>query len=124
MGHKDAHVHAELLHGGGELILEGVVAAHHAVVFPGGEALVAGELELVEGVASGEVVEHAEVGGVVELELFLGLGGVGHGGGSEDTGGGGGSSGFEEVASGEVHLELSLACFDDFFGEMQWWGCI
>lgn len=100
---------AEVAHGLAEFFLGLGVSAHHSVIFPGGESLVGAEFELVEEVFASVVFEHAEVGGVFELEF----GGLGHGRvGESDPGGescGEGGGCFEDVTSGWVHLGVSLA---------------
>ena len=84
-------------------------SAHHPIIFPGGEALVGAEFELVEEVFAGVVFEHAEMWGVFELKF----GCLGHGRVREsDAGrksGGEGCGSFEDVAAGGIHLSLSLA---------------
>ncbi len=79
---EHAHRDAELLHRVAELLLQFGRAAHHAVVFEGGEAAVGDELELIEQVLARRRPEHAEVGAYFSLNVCLtaGVRGAGRGG--------------------------------------------
>ena len=67
-GHEDAHGQAEAGHLLRHPLLLRDGPPRHAVVLPGGEALVGAELQLVHEVLAGVVLEHAEVGRVLEAE--------------------------------------------------------
>lgn len=113
MSHKDSHVHFELIHGFGELVLKGIIAAHHSIVFPCRKALVGSEFELVN-ICGGMVSEHSEVGRIVERKFFDGFHGFGVGlccnsGNKRECG-----CGFEKVAPGCFHLWVILGCLGDW----------
>ena len=76
VGHEDAHRDPELFHGLGDalLVLEGMF--FEAVVFPGSEATIGGELQLGDGVGPGGGLEHVEVGAVLEFEVVFAGGGL------------------------------------------------
>lgn len=69
VGHKNAHLHVAI----GESFADGLLflgrTFGHAVVFPGGEPLVGGELDLINYAVSREGFEHAGVRGVTEVKL-------------------------------------------------------
>src|SRR5690606_39886331 len=88
-----------------DLFLFGGGPAGHAVVFPRGEALVGGELDLIEDVRAAELLEHVRVRRVAKLEGTGGAGGGGcglggHAGGAGERGSTGGERGGEEGAAG------------------------
>ena len=75
---EHAHLHVEVSKGlPNGLLLIGRTTGH-TIIFPGGEALVGGELDLIDHVVPREGLEHSGVGGVAETEFWMPAGmGVG-----------------------------------------------
>ena len=110
VGDEHAHRHAKVAHRLAAALLVFDASAGHAVVFPGGEALVGREPELVNEVVARVVTEHAKMRRVLEFEApapgtvvraVLEFGGVGGGVSAAcgGEGGGGGGAGREEVTA-------------------------
>ena len=102
-GHEDAHGQAEAGHLPRHPLLLRDGPPRHAVVLPGGEALVGAELELVHEVLARVVLEHAEVGRVLETERSRGRRGE-RPPAPDGNGGAGRQGGLQQIAS--VHRAL------------------